>query len=115
MALDVDLAAAIDQDVGHRRIGHQRLQRPQPEHLVLDIAQQQPALGIVQRRVRGRQQLVQQHAQLVRHLGRRQRLQRPQVDALQQLPLQPCFQVVLQRRLVRGGWRGRAGFETVTQ
>ena len=40
VALDVDLVVAVDQDVRHRRVGHQRLERAEAEHLVLDVADQ---------------------------------------------------------------------------
>ena len=42
-------AVGVDQDVGDGRVVQQRLDRPQPQHLVLDFPHQTRALGFVQR------------------------------------------------------------------
>ena len=45
-ALDVDLVGAVDQDVGHGRIGHQRRQRADAESFFQQIVGQPPPLLI---------------------------------------------------------------------
>ena len=39
-AIDPDIAAGIDQDVGHRGIADERLQRPQTAHLIVQRTDQ---------------------------------------------------------------------------
>ncbi len=49
--LDVDQVAAIDEDVGHRRIGEQRFERSKTEQLVKDIGDERLAFRETQRRL----------------------------------------------------------------
>ena len=50
-ALDVDPVGGVDQDVGHRGIGHQRRERPHAEGLLEQLVAQTRALLLVQRQV----------------------------------------------------------------
>ena len=48
-ALDVDVLIGVDQDVADRRIAQQRLERPEPEDLVDDVAENRVALAHAER------------------------------------------------------------------
>ena len=76
VALDEDLGVAVDQDVGDGRVLEQRLERPEAEQLVEDVADQLLALGLVERLVLLRELLVDDVADfrldlLARHLVER--------------------------------------------
>ena len=49
--LDIDLIGAIDEDVGHGRIGHQRRQRADAQRLLQQVVDEPPALVLVQRKI----------------------------------------------------------------
>jgi hypothetical protein len=93
--LDVDLAVGVDQDVGHAGIGQQRLQRAEAEHLVLDVARQVLALGVVDDHRVFFQQFLDQVAQLDADLLRRQALQAFEVDAVQQRGVQALLELLV--------------------
>ena len=44
-ALDEHVLVRVDQDVADRRVAQQRLERPETEHLVEDLAEQRLALA----------------------------------------------------------------------
>ena len=56
-ALHVHLGVAVDENVRNGRIGQQRLERPEAEHLMLDVADQARALGVVDQTAFGQQSL----------------------------------------------------------
>ena len=92
LALDIDLVVAIDQDVRHRGIGHQLLQRAEAQHLVLDVADQLLALLFVDRRgVLGQQALGHAGDLLLQALFG-QRVDGRQVKALQQFGMDAAAQ-----------------------
>ena len=47
--LYIHLPVRVDEDVGHRRVDHQRLDRPEAGHLVLHVLHQTAALGLIDR------------------------------------------------------------------
>ena len=83
--LHVDLVVGVDQDVRHRRVGHQQLQRAEAQHLVLDVADQRAPLGIVDGRLFLLQQALDHRRDLLAQLLGRERLQRGEVELVQQL------------------------------
>ena len=76
--------AAVDQDVGDARVGQQRLQGAQAQHLVLDVAHQVAPLGAVDDHVLFGQQPLDHRAQFLAQPGVGQALHRLQVEAGQQ-------------------------------
>src|SRR3546814_8921358 len=70
-ALDEDVAVAVHQDVGDRRVLQQRLDRPEAQQLVEDVIDELRLLLAVQRLVLSDQQLAHHLADLAAELGRR--------------------------------------------
>ena len=84
-ALDEHVLVGVDQDVADRRVAQQRLERPEAEHVVEQLAEQRFALAEAERRVLFGEQLAEQRADLAlgaRAIGLRQRLE---VQAVEQL------------------------------
>ena len=73
----------------------QRLQRPEARDLVEQLLDHLLALDAVERQIAGRQQLVQDQAQLVAQLLARQLLDRLQIDLLDQLLVQLVLELVV--------------------
>ncbi|MNQ94448.1 hypothetical protein D3C85_1099660 [compost metagenome] len=84
-ALDVDRLGPVDQDVRHRAVGQQRLQRAEAEHLVGDLLDDQLATGHADRRRMIVQQAQADLADLLGCLGRLQAVEQRQVHDLEQL------------------------------
>ncbi len=110
-ALDVDLLVGVDQDVADRRVAQQRLERPEAEDLVDDVAEDHLALGHAERHALFGDQVEQQRADLrlgARPLGRRERLE---VQAVEQLAVDVGLQleVLRPRRFRRAVAAGAAG------
>ena len=63
-ALDEHVLVGVDQDVADRRVAQQRLERPEAEHLVDQLAEQRVALAQAERRALLGEQLAEQRADL---------------------------------------------------
>ena len=84
-ALDEHVLVGVDQDVADRRIAQQRLERPEPEDFVDQLAEQDVALAQAERRSFFGEQLADQRADLAfgaRAIGVRQRLEIQPVEQL---------------------------------
>jgi len=86
-ALHIDLIAGIDQDVGNGRVGQQRFQGAQAEHLVLDVLDHLLALGRVEGHVLLGQETLHQDSHLIAQFRRRQVGHHLQVDPFEELPV----------------------------
>jgi hypothetical protein len=106
--LHVDLLIGVHQDVAHRRVAEQRLQRPEAEDLVDYVAEDGVPLAHAERGALLRNQVEQQRPDLglrPRPLRRRERFE---VQAVEQLPVNVRFEldVLRPRRLGTGpAWR----------
>ncbi|MNP24523.1 hypothetical protein D3C76_1172880 [compost metagenome] len=85
VALDVDRGVAVDQDVRHAAVGQQRLQRPEAEHLVGDLLDDQLAATGADRRRMLVEQALADLADLPPRLGRFEAVEQRQVHDLEQL------------------------------
>ena len=99
--LDIDLGGAIDQDVGDRLIGEQRLQGAQTQHVVEQQLHHRMVLGSVQADLLFLQKLGDDLADLERQFPPRQLRGRGQIETLHDQRLDARFGV-FDRRLVRG-------------
>ncbi len=101
-ALDEHVLVGVDQDVADRRVAQQRLQRPEPEHVVEQLDEQRLALAEAERRALFGEQLAEQRADLAlgaRAIRLRQRLE---VQPVEQLLVDAGFQLeVLRTRRLR--------------
>ena len=88
-ALDVHLGVAVDQNVRNRRIGEERLERTQAEHLVLNVTYQACALGIVDDHRFFGEQPLNEDRDLFLQPFRSQALHHRKVDAVQQSLVDP--------------------------
>ena len=103
-ALDVDLLVRVDQDVADRRVAQQRLERPEAEDLVEDVAEDRSRSLMLSGVPLFGDQLEEQRPDFrlgARAVGRRQRLE---VQPVEQLPVDVRLQleVLRPRRLDRG-------------
>ena len=86
-ALDKDVPMRVHEDVAHRGVAQQRLQRPEPEHVVEHFGEEHLALGKAERRHLLGEQLREQRADFglgARAIGLRERLE---VEAIEQLAM----------------------------
>ena len=103
-AFDIDLGVAVDENVRDGRIGEQRLERPQAEHLVLDVADQaSPARRRSEHRILGKQTR-DEHGDLFLQPILGQALHHCEVDAVQQLLMDGHFQCLI-RGVADAGFR----------
>ena len=101
--LDVDLLERVDQDVVDGRVAQQRLERPEAEHLVDDVAKDRLALRHAERRAFLGDQLEEQRPDLAlraRAVGGRERLE---VQPVQQLLVNRGLQLDILRAQLRLG------------
>ena len=104
LALHVDLAIRVDQDVGDGRVGHQQLERAEAQHLVLDVADQRAPLRVVDHGLLFVQQPFDHHRNLVaQHVGR-ERFQRRQVEHVEQLQVDALLERLV--GVAIGRWPG---------
>ena len=98
--LDEDVPMRVDQDVADARVAEQRLERPETEHVVQDLAEQRFTLGDVERRRFLRQQLAEQRADLRLGAGALGDRERFEVEPVEQLAVNggPKLEVLLPRR-----------------
>ena len=82
-ALDIHLPITVDEDVGDRGIGEQRLERTQSQHFVLDVPDEAAPLDIVDDDVFGFEQPLDQVPELLLQALRREIFHRLQVDLIQ--------------------------------
>jgi hypothetical protein len=97
--LDVDLVRPVDEDVGHRRVAQQRLERPEAEQLVDHVTDQALALLLAERG--GQRLAVEQPGDQAPDLGlgvRAVRARQPvQVDPVQQFLVDPALHGLVPR------------------
>ena len=86
-ALHEDMLVRVDQDVAHRRVAQERLERPEAEHVVDELGEERLALAEAERRVLFGEQLGQQRADLA--LGARA------IDVRERLEVQPVEQLAV--------------------
>ena len=84
VALDEHLRISVDQDIGDRRVLQERLDRPQAQQLVEDVANERLALLVVERLVLLRQFLVDDIADFGLDLLARHLVECLQIDDVQQ-------------------------------
>ena len=106
-ALDEHVLVAIDQDVADRRVAQQRLERPEPEHVVQNLGEQRFALGEAERRLFLGEQLEQQRADLALGPGAIGLGERFEIQPVQQLAMnaRPQLHVLVPRLADRLGRR----------
>jgi len=98
-ALDVDLRMAVHEDVGDRRILQQQLERSQPEQLVQHVLHDVLAVEQTERNalVFAVQQLLDDRPDLRLGVGPRNRRQPFEVQAVQQILVDPALQRLVLR------------------
>lgn len=87
-SLEIDLVEAVDQDIGHRGIGHQGGQRPDSQGLFEQVVGQALLLELVQRDIFGLQHTVHELADLGFELRLVHSQQATLVDLIEQAPVQ---------------------------
>ena len=95
--LDIHLIKAVDEDVGHGRIGHQRRQRTDAERFFQQLVGQAPPLPFVERNVFGGQHAIDKRPHLGPEFGFAGREQ----SAIIQFVEQPLMQPPLDRKMFR--------------
>ena len=110
-AFDVDVLVGVDEDVVDRRVAQQRLERPEAEDLVEDVAEDLLAFGDADRRVLLGHQLEDERADFAFGALPIHRGQRLEVQPVEQLAMDVALQldVLRARRMGRAGRRRRAG------
>ena len=89
--LHVHFVGSVDEDVRDGGILHERLDGPQPERLVLDLADQILAFLPAQRRLVGNEHVLDDPSDLLLHDVAGQRRQLGQVEPLDELSMHPRF------------------------
>ena len=102
-AFHIHLMRAIDQNVGNRSIGQQRLERSQAHDFVQDVLHQLFAPRRVQRHPGLLQQPFHQQGQLFAQTLGLHRAHHIQIDPAQQLAVQAVLEAVVLRVRVGGG------------
>src|SRR5262249_31325636 len=112
LSLDVNLLCSVDEDVGDRRILHERLDGAEPKGLVLDLDDEIVTLLPTQGGLVERKHVLDDPADLLLDELARQRVELGQVEALDELAVDTSLEFIVCRlalllgigRLADNGW-----------
>src|SRR5262249_57546256 len=96
-SLDVNFAGSVDEDVGDRRILHERLDRAEPEGLVLDLDDEIVTLLPTQGGVVERQHVLDDPADLLLDELARQHIELGEIEPLDELAVDTSLELVVRR------------------
>jgi hypothetical protein len=96
--LDENAAVCVDKNIGDRVVLEQRLDRPEPQHLVRRVDGQLIELTRVERDAGGPDKLANDRTNLVQYLVARSRLQNSEIEPVDQVSVQ--FHLEAEKRIV---------------
>ena len=96
-SLDVDFSRSVDEDVGDRRILHERLDWAEPEGLVLDLDDEIVTLLPAQRGLVERKHVLDDPTDLLLDELARQGIELGEIEALDQLAVDTSLELVVRR------------------
>src|SRR5262245_35767765 len=96
-SLDVNLARSVDENVGHRRVLHERLDWAEPEGLVLDLDDEIVTLLSAQGGLVERKHVLDDPADLLLNELARQGIELGEIEALDQLTVDTSLELIVRR------------------